>query len=274
MAYSNVDLKVALKELSEHFNLVSSNNYKKSSSHILSSISKPVHSKKNTINTQIYSTLFNYCRGLDKNSLSYLLSNKRNLSLSTIKRFGLFTIKDYKKTSTYLKNNFSIESLKNSGLLNDAGNLIFYRHRLIIPFFKNGKIVYLRGRYFYNNSSITSGCKYLGLNSIKSKRIFNVDTLNNLKIHEDLYLTEGEFDCMVLSQEGFASVGILGVNNIDESIIKELIDYNVILCFDNDQAGLSSSMKIGQMFYDLGRCVRIKRLPSDKKDITEYFMEY
>ncbi|MBK8609112.1 MAG: hypothetical protein IPL84_03995 [Chitinophagaceae bacterium] len=120
-------------------------------------------------NAEIFDNLYLYCieKGWTAEAWAYL-TKERMLSEKSIKFFKLFFIKNYFEVNNHLKKVFSIADLQRCGLFNakedGSSNLIFWNHRLILPYLHNKQIVYLRGRYFDSyNSTKTSSNKYLGL---------------------------------------------------------------------------------------------------------------
>ncbi len=87
-----------------------------------------------------------------------------------------------------------------------------------------------------------------------------------------LFITEGEFDCMVLEQNKCNAVGVLGVENISDSMIEQLKDLDVVLSFDNDKAGKEAMEATAKRFLSKGQRVRVKQLPASIKDVTDYFI--
>jgi hypothetical protein len=145
-----------------------------------------------------------------------------------------------------LKKNFSSYDLQLSGLFNKRGKFIFYYHRIIIPYFVNNKITYLRARIIPSDANSSIRAKYLGLAGISAKRVYNVDIIKALKDGDELLITEGEMD-LVKSVQNLNSnaIGIPGTNNIPFDELRKLkIDkYDITLAFDNDQAGILATQK-------------------------------
>lgn len=216
--------------------------------------------------SEVYERLALFCGGRDKEATDYLMGKTRGLDEATLKKFEVFSIKDYQKANRYLKDNFNPETLKRSGLVNDKGNLIFYRHRLIIPFYQNGKLIFLQGRNLDGTHP-----KYLNLIDIP-KPIFNLDTLTKLNKGERVYICEGVFDAMMLEQEGYNAVAILGVTDFRPEEVEIFKPYEVVLALDNDEAGRTMSLEMAKSFNLKGKEVRIKQLPQGIKDITNYFL--
>ena len=229
----------------------------------------------NPDNFAIYEALESFCggsSGIDPRTLNYLTGIHRGLSEDTIKRFRIFHISDYKKTNEFLKSTFLLDKLLESGLLNEKYNLTFWKQTIIIPFVKEGRITTLRARYFFDGSAETDEAKIRGITGHTTKIFFNEERIDKIEQGKKLFITEGEFDCMVLEQNECNAVGILGVENISESMIEQLKGLDVVLCFDNDKAGLEAMQATAKRFLLKGQKVRVKELPSNIKDVTDYFI--
>lgn len=229
----------------------------------------------------IYRALKEFCGELDQASQTYLTSQSRGLTDETIKRFGIFNIKDYKKTKEFLLSRFKLETLQDFVLINRRQNrFLFTMHPIIIPVIEDGKIKAIRGRFFYKGFSdpdvftktYTYG-KYQSTAGV-ANRLFNGDILKTLKKGERVYLCEGEFDTMILEQYGKHAVGVLGVSNYEDDTIKRLNDFDLVIAFDNDERGRKEALKISNIFYkQTGREVIREKLPEGIKDITELIVK-
>jgi len=160
MGVKGVDLKTAIKDLSDITGLEVL-----PTKRIVEKVIK---------NTEPLEALAEHCKGVDSETLNYLTGDKRGLTEDTIKRFKLFSIKDYNKTADYLKKLYSEEELKEVGLLNDKENLTFYKHKVVVPFYKAGKIVFIQGRrmktaYTRHFGKLSAGSveRSLGFNKLK-----------------------------------------------------------------------------------------------------------
>ena len=212
-------------------------------------------------NEDIYKEL---CEPLDKECVGYLTGQTRGLTKDTIKRFSISMLSDYRLSDKRLKDKFKFEELKNAGVLSDKGNLLFYGFKLLIPFKKNGKIVFLQSRRMDNEQP-----KYRHIS--RPVPIFNTDTLTEMNKGDKVYICEGVFDAMILEQNGYRAVAILGVNNFKDESIELFKGLDVVLCLDNDSAGLEATNKIAEMFLLQGQAVRSKQLPDGVKDVTDLF---
>lgn len=218
----------------------------------------------------IYESLEKFCYGVDEEAFEYLLGNDRGLKPETIKDFRLFSIKELSKTLEYLKDCFTNDELIISGLINKKGNFVFSYHNLIIPYIEDNKITYLRGRCIYAEIKYS---KYIGLSNfsgnLSPKRFYNIDILKQISNTDKLIICEGEFDTMIMKQEGHYSIGIPGVTNIPENQIPLLKDNDVYIAFDNDEAGMSAMHRIIKIFNKPIKAIKLKHY----KDLTELINE-
>jgi DNA primase catalytic core len=213
---------------------------------------------------EIYHSLENFCNGINEITLQYLIGSKRGLTEEIIKKFRLFSIKSVKETIDYLITSFTLNELKESGIFNEDGRFVFSKHKLIIPYLEGNDIIYLRGRLLPEDEDEKIG-KYIGLARQKAKRLFNMNALTNLNDWADLLLCEGEFDTMVAHQQGFNAVGVPGINNFPEEVKDILKKYDLIICFDNDDAGRKG---INDIVNKVQRSVNAVIL-KNHKDLTE-----
>jgi DNA primase len=232
----------------------------------------------------IYRALKEFCGELLPEHKTYLTSESRGLTDETIKKFGIFSIKDYKKTKEFLLSKFKLETLQDLVLFNRKQNkFLFTQHKIIIPVIENGKIKAIRGRYFYKGFSNPDALKLAGVygkyNSTAgvANTLFNGDILKTLKKGERVYLCEGEFDTMILEQYGKHAVGVLGAGNYDEQLIKRLNDFDLVIAFDNknyEPQSYKHALKISNIFFkQTGREVIREELPEGIKDITELIIK-
>jgi len=141
---------------------------------------------------------------------------------------------------------------------------------VIIPYSEDNKITYLRGRCI--NAEIKFS-KYIGLSNfsgnLSPKRFYNIDILKQISKSDKLIICEGEFDTMIMKQEGHYSIGIPGVTNIPEDQIHLLKDNDVYIAFDNDEAGISAMHRITKIFNKPIKAIKLKHY----KDLTELVNE-
>lgn len=211
---------------------------------------------------KVYEEFYSVCGGLDKESKEYLVG--RGLKQEAIERFLLFSVSDYKKVDRHLKDRFSVEELRLAGLVSYGGNLIFYKHKIIIPFLQDGRIVFLQGRRLDQGQP-----KYLHIR--RPVPLYNQDALVEAEEGQKVYIAEGVFDVMMLEQNGYSAVGILGVNNFKQDYISLFKKFEVVLALDNDEAGKKATKRLAKMFYEQGQRVNSIQLPNGVKDVSDYF---
>jgi len=227
-------------------------------------------------NVHVFSELYDYCRkeGFNNTATDYL-TKVRKLPEEILQRHMVFSIDNYNQVSNHMKKIFRLPQLKRSGLFNDKGNLVFFKHRIIIPYIWQGWIVYLRARYFdENNNHQCEGSKYIGLHNDglgvnTAKRFYNDRCTEKMFQGEHLYITEGEFDAMALDSLGFNAIAIPGVGNLPRSSkFKKLLKFEIFLCSDNDVAGSELQKRLIGIFKGFNKPVTLKIIPN--KDINDF----
>lgn len=224
---------------------------------------REAHSEDLGACSEIYEEFYFYCIGLDQESEKFLTG--RGLTQETLDRFLLFSVKDYQATDKHLKEKFSTDELSKAGIVGEKGNLIFYKHKIIIPFLQDGRIIFLQGRRLDQEQP-----KYLHLK--RPVPLYNADTLTETRKGQKVYIAEGVFDAMMLEQNGYKAIGILGVNNFKPDYIDLFKGLDVVLSLDNDEAGERGTNELAKMFLLKGQGVSSKQLPDGIKDITDYFI--
>ncbi len=273
MDYCKVDYVKALDDLDDIYIRQDMLDIKKENTKILNSekwkakFSKKISLRNTGIQMRVYDYIINTLleKGLPQDIKKYLLSSKRKLTTQTITKFKIRGIYNINVLKQWLVVKFSLKELQIAGVMNERNNLVFYYNKIIIPYIKNGKPIYLRCHHLPDDNKNIP--KYMGLKGLTARRIFNVDVLKNMKKADKLYLCEGEFDTMIADQAGLNAIGFPGVTNIPFNELKKLDigQYKLYLAFDNDDAG----DKAANLFVnELGiECKRIKL--NNTKDLTE-----
>ena len=200
-------------------------------------------------NREVFEEFYYYCitKGWDEAAYNYLTKH-RKIDPYQIENCKIFFIKNYNEVNNHLKKIFSLEQLQKSGLYNEKGNLIFYKHRIIIPYlyYKDYQLLYLRGRLWEDAGSEkqeVNASKYLGLindalDVNTSKRFYNDVVVDTMIPGEPLYIVEGEFDAVILQQMGYNAICVPGAGNIPpRRKFQRLRLFNINICVDNDEAG-------------------------------------
>ena len=225
------------------------------------------------IHTIIYEDLQRFCGQLPDNDVSdsaWAYLKRRKFEDFTLRKFQIFVIKDYHKVNYYLRSQYTILDLKECGLYNDRDNLIFFRHPIIIPYLRAGRIVYLQGRVI--DTPVENEARYQFLNGVPTE-LFNADVLEKLKINQMVYLTEGAFDCMMLAQQGLPSVSLGSANTFKHEWARLFKRFEVSFYFDNDKAGFKAAEDLEVVFTQAGVPSYRKFVKDGYKDINDYFMK-
>ncbi len=237
----------------------------------------PVKKYRLEINKRIFREFHNYCNNTigDEPFFNYLVQ-QRKLHFRKILNHKIFFVIDYQKANNHLKKVFPLADLQRSGLFNENGNLIFFKHRIILSYIHNDQIIYMRGRYFdeKNNANPEDGNKYLGLrndalNLNKTKRFYNFEIVKELLPGQKIYIVEGELDVIAMETIGFNAIAIPGANNIpDRAQFEKLMAFEIVICGDNDEAGNGLTARLKEIFLSMNKEFSIKKLPT--KDVNDF----
>ena len=96
--------------------------------------------------------------------------------------------------------------------------------------------------------------------------------VHKIKRESHIIFCEGEPDCARLWQEGISAVtGTSGVKTFSKALARPLAGKVVKICLDNDEAGKSSVEQYYNILKEAGAEPKIKQLPKQFKDISNYF---
>lgn len=151
----------------------------------------------------------------------------------------------------------SPESVELFGLYYDRS-----KRGIAIPYYSAiGKHVATRHR------QIDGGAKYLG-EAGSNLHLFNV-----VDAYESpVYLTEGEFDCIVLKQLGLHAVGVPGIQGFKEEWKWLFQSARVLIAFDGDDAGRTGARKVARVLGTVTSDVSIIDMP-EGMDITDLHLQ-
>ena len=164
--------------------------------------------------------------------------------------------------------------------------------RLIIPYFKNGYVVYYAGR---DRSDKEGASKYKkakldeynenipwGLHSFTPARREEIEKeINDSRkieiIDKFAVVAEGMFDVMSFEQEGFKVLSPIG-GYFNKEILKQVINIAqtqdcMFICFDNDKAGSRFQIDMAKAFFKHRIKFVCGSLPDKYKDISEYYAD-
>ncbi len=213
----------------------------------------------------------------NEDALLYLIGD-RGLDPETIEGKKLGFIAGSWSLIDLLPEGITKDQVKSSGLVHRDGRMegkdFFYRH-LLIPIQRHGHTVQLRGRAWGESR----GGKYM-TGPGEPTRVYNADSVEDA---EDVIITEGEFDAMILEQElakadeprarKIAVIGLPGTDAWPDELVDLLSDAKrIFIGFDSDDPGRKAAEKLKT---ELGPRARILALPNEddrKCDWTEYLL--
>lgn len=204
------------------------------------------------------------CRREDQTEgISYLV--KRGIDRRTIEQAGVvyFPRRAYRRVMRRMIDSFALDELQQSGLFNKQTHLTFYRHRLLFPFYVEGRAVYLQARTTAANVQPRWHNMRGGVPAL-----YNVDALNKLATGAVVYLVEGFTDTLTLVEHGFPAVGLVGAGGFREEWLGLLGRFRVVAALDGDRAGHQAAARYEAMF--AARSLQLTRLCL-ASDINDFF---
>ncbi len=269
MKYENVDFfealqivanKIGYKLSSTNFNSFESKNKKE---YEIMEIAKKYY--LNNIFTDLGTSARKY---LENRGINNDIIREFNLGLALKSKNELYKL--------LAKKNINNEILDNLGLvyINGTDVFDFFNNRIIIPIEDlKGNVVGFSGRIF-NGEKETS--KYINTKETvifkKGQILFNYHNAKNaIRDEKCVIIVEGNMDAITLSSSGIKNVvALMGVALSKEQIdVLKKLKVPVILMLDNDQAGLNSTLKNGEMLKSVDIDVKVVRLTGEK-DPDEY----
>jgi len=144
--------------------------------------------------------------------------------------------------------------------------------RYTIPIVVNGELVNIRRRKDDVNRK-DPGVKMLPYKSDYGTAVIFNETA--IKDADNVIITEGEFDAMLLCQHGWAAVSGTGGAGTFKPEWVPLFDscQIVYVCYDNDLPGQSGSSKAAAFFGDRARIVTLPDEVGEHGDLTDFFVK-
>ncbi|KKL28266.1 hypothetical protein LCGC14_2376860 [marine sediment metagenome] len=174
------------------------------------------------------------------------LCKERCLALQVLIENDIRAI-DLDKTWSYkdkLLNSFPLERLVRSGLISLSKNqkpyLFFFKCVTIIPFYDQGRIIYLQGLCDKRDRN-----KISNLIGIKKPSFYYPKVLDECSSKTDaIHVLEGAIDTLSGLAMGYKSMGIIDAGVVDFSEINRLKNFPIVLIGDFDKAGLDAKIRI------------------------------
>lgn len=187
---------------------------------------------------------------VNRAAMAYL--RKRNINQDIIKRFSIGLSSDgwQELNELLIKNNFSVDSIKESGLVSISQSGKPYdkfRERIIIPIFNSkGETIAFGGRV------MKDGIQPKYLNSPESRAFSKRKTLyalhiarESIKKHGYSILTEGYMDTISMHVHGFTNtIASLGTAFTQEQArLLSRYSRKILFAYDNDTAGIQATIR-------------------------------
>lgn len=152
---------------------------------------------------------------------------------------------------------------------NRNGTFVPFKNAIVIPRYdSNGNVIRINHRILdFNNNRMS---KYIisKHNNYSKDTVFGYYHVKYMMLRDRrLYITEGDFDAMTLIDIGLPAISINGVNN---NVPTKMIDRktHIILAFDNDSAGIRSTIENGIKLISDGYLVSVF-VTKPYKDVSE-----
>ncbi len=210
-----------------------------------------------------------------KKAKDYL--NSRGFDSSDIKKYNLsFIDSDIGKFKKYCKKNeINDQDLKRLGFMSSNNNFLF-KNRILFPILNiRSDIIAFGGR-----SLDDFGPKYLNSSESllykKNKNLyFTSDFISSIKKKGYVFLVEGYFDVLALNKLGYSNAASPSGTALTIQQLGVLSRYTkkILLCFDNDEAGLAATERVLELRNQIGNKIEINclNLPQSYKDLSELF---
>jgi len=233
---------------------------------------KKYQSKMNIISEYFIETMESKA---SKKGIDYLKS--RGFDISDIKKYAVsFIDSDLEKFKKYCKNNeITNQDLKRLGFMSSNDNFLF-KNRVLFPILNiRTEIVAFGGRALDD-----FGPKYLNSSESllykKNKNLyFTKDFISSIKKKGYVFLVEGYFDVLALNKLGYSNVASPSGTALTTQQLEVLSRYTkkILLCFDNDEAGLVATERVLELRNQVGSKLEIHclNLPVQYKDLSELF---
>jgi len=140
--------------------------------------------------------------------------------------------------------------------------------RVWIPIIEKEKVINIRK---YNPSS-KKGIKIIGLTGRNEMRLWPQENLQ----HEEIYLMEGEKDCILANQLGLPAVTVTaGAGSFKKEWLPYFTGKKVYICYDIDKAGVEGAKKVANIIGRAVEALKLIALPIKEPanaDFTDYIV--
>lgn len=142
---------------------------------------------------------------------------------------------------------------------------------LVIPVKdESGELLFEKERFLDYDKDSTNHQQKFKIPHGSKQTLYNAKALSLNKDY--VIISSGEIDCIKLSEEGYQSViaSTTGEGSFPEEYIPRLKGKKVFILMDSDEAGERAVLRLKEIFPS----AFVIRLPSETKDVCEYFRKY
>lgn len=234
---------------------------------------KLLHNYNNYGNADRIRLIYSYIKHFtmkepDRKDMNIYLG-KRGISVNSAKDFGLLKANKINELVAELKEIFGVNDLIKFRILNEKGYWKYSLETKDKKFIYNDAIVSFM-HDIYNDSPTNIEFKFFGENVIGSKRkaismsnseelysnYYSNITIDNIKSKENkdkfLWWNEGSLDVKCISSMGALSNGLIGAGKHFEKNLGFFKDKVHIICLDEDNAGIKSSLTLAKKLKMIG----------------------
>lgn len=227
------------------------------------------NSERESVKAVMAAALDVYVQNLASSSVAIEYLQKRGINADTMKKYGICCSYDISRiVQVLVDKGFKEKYIKMADLAREADDHKVYdtfRNRILLPFMnRRGEVIGFTGRDITGNSP----AKYLNNNDTvlfnKGSNIWGLYQANKaIRQNDKVYVVEGQFDVLSLSQRGVCNVVAGSGTAFTDSQTKMLRDAtrNVTFIYDGDAAGLHAAEKNIPGLVKAGFNVRCIRLP-------------
>jgi DNA primase len=193
----------------------------------------------------------------------------RGFDRGTIDYFQIGELDDPNRLLMDLRATWPMERLIQCGVLvnrpeSQSCRLVWWEKALLFPFFVGGHVVYIQARQIHSGKT-----RYINLRGVQVP-MFNVRSLESLKVGTRIYVCEGIPDTMTAHQLGLIGVGCLGANAFREEWARILAPFEVIVVPDGDSGGEKFYSNVRGALGRLGHSVERIRIPPGEDFSSAY----
>lgn len=193
------------------------------------------------LKNQVIEAFLSYLIPVENTPAARYLSKRRIYKVSW-DSMKIRYISNYGELNQKLIQEFGLDLLKQTGLYNDKGNLRYYKHPLIFPYYdQNHRALFFQARAI--DSAVFP--KELNLKG-EIPYPYNVRLLNQKPGW--IYLCEGVIDTLTLLGRNMDAVGIPGVKAFKLQWLPYFKEKKIVLSFDQDEPGKEATKYMQKVF--------------------------